>query len=99
MEKFISEDELPEVQNSGGCAAILRKLVNRRIYGGKHIPERIVKSWIKHLPKQERKDSIRDWESCKKEGLVLLKPKPGEMHASLNPRRLNEIEELIKRRQ
>ncbi|MBI2141863.1 hypothetical protein HYU15_00035 [Candidatus Woesearchaeota archaeon] len=99
MEIFISADEIKELRLSKGCVIMLSRLLNRRICGGKHMPEVIVKSWIKHLPKQERKDSVRSWEACKKEGLVLFKPKPGEMHVSLNPKRLNQIEEIIKGRQ
>lgn len=79
-----------------GCTIILRRLLNQKRIGGKHIPENICLRWIKHLPKKEHKIALKDWEMCIKEGLVLTKPKPSERHVFLNPRRLAEIYELIK---
>ena len=84
------------IELSQGCISILRKLFNQRRIGGRHIPETICLRWIKNLPKDEHKQALKDWEHCIKEGLVLTKPKPSDRHVFLNPRRLDEILELIK---
>ena len=78
-----------------GCISILRRLFNQHRIGGKHLPESICLRWIKHLPKQEHSQAIKDWEKCIKEELVLTKPKPSERHVFLNQRKLKEIRELI----
>ncbi len=80
---------------SKGCKKLLRKLYKNRIIGGKHLPEVLCLKQISHLPKQEQKVIIKDWEWCIKEGLVLTKPKPGERHVFLNPERLQEIIRII----
>ena len=78
-----------------GCQTILRRMLNQRRIGGKHIPETIVLRWIKHLSKDDHKKALRDWGWCIKEGLVLTKPKPSDRHVFLNPRRLQEIMILL----
>ena len=78
-------------QLSAGCIVILRRLLNQERIGGRHIPEHLCLRWIKHLPKEEHKAAIKDWERCIKEGLVLTKPKHSGRHVFLNPRRLQEI--------
>ncbi len=80
---------------SNGCKLMLRRLLSQRRIGGKHIPETICFRWIKHLPKEEHRLALKDWEWCTKEGIILTKPKPGEKHVFLNPRRLEELYELI----
>ncbi len=80
---------------SVGCVIILRRLLNQKRIGGKHIPENLCLRWIKHLPKTEHKNALKDWERCIKEGLVLTKPKPSGRHVFLNPRRLAEIYQLV----
>ena len=80
---------------SNGCKVILRKLLNQRRIGGKHIPETLCLRRIKHLPKDEHKQALKDWEWCIKEGLVLTKPKPNERHVFLNPKKLDEIYSLV----
>ena len=80
---------------SVGCKAILRRMLNRNIIGGKHLPETICLSWIKNIPKQEHKQAIKDWKQCIKEGLVLTKPKPSDRHVFLNPHQIEEIKILI----
>ena len=80
---------------SAGGKAILRRLLSQRRIGGRHIPESVCLRWIKHLPKDEHKMTIEDWEYCIKEGLVLTKPKPSDRHVSLNPKRLKEVYVLI----
>ncbi|KHO53514.1 MAG: hypothetical protein QT09_C0012G0011 [archaeon GW2011_AR18] len=84
-----------EVNVSEGCKGILRKLLNQNRIGGKHIPESLCMSWIKHLQKREHKNAVKDWKWCIKEGMVLTKPKPSDRHVFLNPKKLREIRELI----
>ena len=78
-----------------GCAVMLRRMLNRKIYGQKHIPETLVKSWVKHLPKYVHKAAMKDWDICKKENFVVQKSKPTELEVSLNPKRLSEILKLV----
>ena len=81
---------------SNGCIAILRKLRYHKIVGGKHTPEAFCLRLVKHLPKQEHKDALKDWEWCIKEGLVLTKPTHSGRHVSLNPKRIGEIYDMVK---
>ena len=83
-------------QLSRGCIAILRRLLNQKRIGGKHIPETLCLRWVKHLSKDEHKIALKDWEWCVKEGLVLTKPKPSGRHVFLNSKRLPEIYDLVK---
>ena len=80
---------------SEGCKDILQRLINQSRIGGKHIPECICLGWIKHLPKSEHRQALKDWKWCIKEGLVLTKPKPSERHIFLNPKKVNEIKKLV----
>ena len=80
---------------SEGCAAILRRLLDQRRIGGKHIPEVLCLRWIKHLQKKEHKIALKDWGWCIKEGLVVVKPTSSGRHVFLNPRRLREILKLV----
>ena len=82
---------------SMGCQRILQRMYRQRRIGGRHIPEVICLQWIKNLQKEERKKAIKDWEWCMQEGLVLSKQKPSERHVFLNPARVNEIKQLIKK--
>jgi len=83
-------------QLSQGCIVILRRLYNQKRIGGKHIPKTICLRWIKNLTKQEHREAIKDFDLCLKEGLILTKPKPSDIHVFLDPRRLEEIKEIIK---
>lgn len=78
------------------CKDILRKLITQTRIGGRHTPETYCLRWIRHLSQGDYRETIKDWEWCIKEGLVLTKPKPSDRHVSLNPRRLAEIHQLIK---
>ena len=80
---------------SGACRKLLRKLYNRRYFGGKHTEEKSLLRSIKHLPKDEQKQALEDWERCKKDGLVIVQMKTKEPHVSLNPRELKEIGRAI----
>ena len=80
-----------------GCKIIIRRMHARDICGGKHLPERIILSWIKNLQKEDHREAIRDWKECKKINLILQKSKPGEMEVSINPRLRWLVEELVKK--
>ncbi len=83
------------IEVCGACKKLLRKLYNRRCFGGKHTEEKNLFRAIKHLPKKEQKKALEDWEICKKQGLVIVQMKTNEPHASLNPKMLGEIDRLI----
>ncbi len=85
---------MDKVQLSDGCRQILRKMLSKNIIGGKHIPELLLFKKIKHLPKEEYNTALRDWEDCIGNGIVFIKQKPSERHASLNPHRIEEIKKL-----
>ena len=87
---------MKKISTSNSCKVILRRLFNQHRIGGKHIPISICFRWIKHLKKDEHKIAVKDLYDCIKEGLVLKKPKPSDLHISLNPTRLQEIQQLIK---
>lgn len=75
--------------------SILRRLFNKERIGGRHTEEKNCLRWVKNLPPKEYKQTIKDWERCIKDGLVIRLKKTGELHVSLNPRMLKEIHELI----
>ncbi len=79
---------------SKGCMVMLRKMLRQERIGGRNIPEALIKSRVKDLPKDEHRQAMKDWETCIKEGLILTKPKPYGTQVSLNPRKLKEIREL-----
>lgn len=81
---------------SDGCKAIVRRLLSQKRIGGRHMPETLCLRWIKHLSKDEHRKAREDWKRCIAEGLVLTKPKPYDRMVFLNPKKLNEIYELIK---
>ncbi len=78
-----------------GCKKILQKMINNCVIGGKHLPSRLCLRWIKHLPKEEHKKAIRELNDCIKEGIILTKPKPSDMHFSLNPDRVYEVKQML----
>ena len=80
---------------SKGCIEIIRKLYRGKCIGEKHLPEVLCLRWIRHLPKHEHKEAMKEWHKCLSEGLVLTKQKPTEKHVYLNPERLGEIEEIM----
>jgi len=50
---------------------LLRALLSKRIIGKKHTPEGNVLRRIKHLPQDERRRVLKEWEQCKRNGLAL----------------------------
>mgnify|MGYP001568436021 CR=1 FL=1 len=77
---------------------ILKKLYNKKRIGGKHTEEKNCLRWIKNLETEKHKLVLREWEACIKEELILRTMKTGELHVSINPRRLKEIHELIRQK-
>jgi len=73
---------------------ILRKLYRHRYIGGRHTELRNV---IKGFPPNLLKDAKKAIEELIKEGFLLAKISTQEIHVSLNPKRLNEIREIINR--
>lgn len=90
-ESFIRDN----IYLSEDCLKILQRLYNQRRIGGSHIPETICRGWIKHLPKNEYKEALRDVELWIKEGIILTKPKPSDRHLFLNPHELQNIKQII----
>jgi len=82
-------------QLSKGCIAILRKLLNQRRVGGRHLPEPLALRPLKNLSKEDYRNALNDWEWCIKEGLVYTKPTHSGRHISLNHRRLPEIYNFV----
>ena len=80
--------------------AIIRFLLNRHYIGKKHFPEeRLLKSRIKWLSKEERKGFEKEYYSFSKKYLLRLKKRTGKSsayHISLKPSKLKEIYEMIK---
>jgi hypothetical protein len=78
--------------------AIINHMLNNRIIGEKHIPEkRIIKSRTKWLNKEERKEFKTEYEALIKNNIIFrTKKRTGkdyDWHISLNPRKLQEIED------
>lgn len=79
---------------------LLIKLINKRMWGGKHTEYR---NLSKGLPDEYTSDR-RGQKLIKKaikelrnEGFLLSKPSTGEEHFSLNPRAVKEIHEFIRK--
>ncbi len=78
--------------------SILKFLLNQNIIGAKHFPEnKLIKSRIKWLNKQEQKNFKKQYKLIKKY-LIRLKKRTGKgssYHISINPKYLKEIKELL----
>ena len=74
---------------------ILRRLKRRKIRGGKHLPEHRVLSWIKPLNRGEQNVARSAYEECVKNGIIRRFPHTGEMHVSINPKRLEDVYKLL----
>ena len=73
--------------------AILHKLLRHGYVGGKHTAlENIPKGFPRHLHKELMKTA----EKLIKKGLITPKPTGYGVQVSLNPRKLAEIEEIIR---
>lgn len=73
--------------------AILHKLLRHGYVGAKHTAiENIPKGFPKHMHKEVMKTANK----LTKNGLIILKPTSYGMQVSLNPRKISEIEEVIR---
>jgi hypothetical protein len=75
---------------------ILRRLVRRRIYGNKHLPEPIVLSWIKDMGKHNRGLALEAYEEMLRQGIILRFRHTGETHVCVNPHKSKEIDSLLR---
>lgn len=73
--------------------AILRKLYYAGYIGGRHTSEDNVPKGLPKHKAGEAKGVLRD---LRRKGLVIFKPTSYGMQVSLNPRRIKEIEDIIK---
>lgn len=81
--------------------AVLICLLSRKYIGGSHTPEKkIVKSKTKWLEANEKKEFEKEYKSIvNKEIILRMKKRTGkgsDCHISLNPRKLSELNEILK---
>ncbi len=88
-----SLNEVNEMENA--MKTILRRLLNKRRIGGKHTEEKNVFRFAKNLSREEQKQLEEDYKWCIKAEWIILKKSTGEVHISLNPRKLKEILEAV----
>lgn len=71
---------------------ILKKLLEHGFVGARHTSE-------DNIPKgfnpNEHKVVLKAYKEIKKEGLLILKPKPDGIHISINPRTLHRVREIL----
>ncbi len=72
--------------------AILKKLFRHRYIGSKHTE---IKNAMKGFPPPLLKEIKKEIKNLIKEGYLLSKISTGEIHISLNPRKLNDIRREI----
>ncbi len=72
--------------------AILKKLFRHRYIGGRHTEFR---NAMKGFPPPLLRDVKNEIKDLIKQGYLLSKMSTGEIHISLNPRKLNEIRKEI----
>ncbi|MDP3640171.1 MAG: hypothetical protein Q8R53_03140 [Nanoarchaeota archaeon] len=80
--------------------ALLQTLLNKRCIGGKHTPEeKLIKSKIRWLEPQERKEFEKEYKQMINESIISrskkMTGKGSDWHVSLNPRTLKELYEKI----
>ncbi len=71
---------------------LLRKLFNNRIIGSRHTE---FSSALRSFQRSEVGDVKKCLKKLIKEGLILQSKKTGELHISLNHRRIGEIKAII----
>jgi len=81
--------------------AIISLMLNKKIIGGKHIPEeKMLKSKTKWLQKEEYNEFEKEYRDTINNQLILkIKKRTGkgsDWHVSLNPRKLKELYEMIR---
>jgi hypothetical protein len=72
--------------------AILKKLFRHRYIGGRHTE---IRNAMKSFPPQLLKEVKEEIKNLIKEGYLISKMSTGEIHISLNPRKLNDIRKEI----
>lgn len=99
METFKSRD-CSAVDGAGdeGCDRfrIARRLFRRNVIGGKHLPESLVLSWARGLPRKERDEVIDEYERMVKDGFMRRFPHTGETHVCLVPAMLPRLRQLLR---
>lgn len=81
--------------NNAGCVVILRKLKNKDKIGGSHIPEQRALNWVKNLTHSQDREFWKGYKTLINSGWIIRKPKTGEQHIWLNPRKLKEILQFL----
>lgn len=76
-----------------GCKEVLRRLIQRRCWGAKHLPEHRTIQWVK--TRKDRKEFVKDYKKLIRDELILRQKKTQEWHISLNPRKKKEIHECM----
>ncbi len=84
-----------EVDINPHIRGLIRAMLNKHLIGGKHTEEKNILKRVQHLPRREVKDIVRAWEMVVHAGIVLRKKSTGEIHVSLNPRKLEEIQDIV----
>ena len=72
--------------------AILKKLFRHRYIGGRHTE---IRNAMKGFPPPLLKEVKEEIKNLIKEGYLLSKMSTGEIHISLNPRKINDIRNEI----
>lgn len=75
--------------------AVLRRLFSKRRIGGKHTEEKSAFRFAKNLSSEEQRQLDEDYKWCINNEWIIMKKSTGEVHISLNPRKLKEISEVI----
>jgi len=72
---------------------VLRKMVWHKLIGGRHTN---IENIPKGKPRDEYKTIMEAIKELDRKGYFIKKPKPDGLHISINPKRLKEIQDLIK---
>jgi len=73
--------------------ALLRKLYHYGYIGHRHTE---VNNALKGFPRDRGREVKKSLRKLVRLGLIIQYPSAGEIHVSLNPRRISEIREIIK---
>jgi hypothetical protein len=96
-ENVINDNAFLQLDRTGERNLLLRRLFRRRVIGGKHLPEVLVLSWVKHASKQCQRQAMEDYEEGVKAGIIRRYRHTGEWHVSINPNKLQEALRMIDR--
>jgi hypothetical protein len=73
---------------------ILERLWRRKVVGGRHLPERIVKSWLRGKP-ADMQEVIDGYREAVQSGIIRRFPHTGEIHVSIDPHRVADARRLM----